>query len=126
MANSPIKIINGTVVSYNLTDSDVNTTYDIEVSADGANNQSVVASPLDTNIKRIPILGESVMILQADSAEGSGGQKNTKKYYLNPSGLQKNIHSNALPAGNKVGTTDGGASYASAQNGNPNYIKHYR
>jgi hypothetical protein len=120
MSNSPIKIINGTVVSYNLTDSDVNTTYDIEVSADGANNQSVVASPLDTNIKRIPILGESVMILQADSAEGSGGQKNTKKYYLNPSGLQKNIHSNALPAGNKVGTTDGGASYASAQNGNPN------
>lgn len=120
MANSPIKITNGTVVSYNLTDSDVNTTYEIKISADGSNNQSIVASPLDVNIKRVPILGESVMILQADSAEGSGGQRNTKKYYLNPSGLQKNIHSNALPNGNKINTTDGGDSYVSAQNGNPN------
>jgi hypothetical protein len=122
MANSPIKLTNGTVVSYNLTDSDVNTTYEIKVSADGSNSNIVSASPLDTNIKRIPIIGESVVILQADSPEGSGGQKNTKKYYFNPTGLQKNIHNNALPGGNTVTTSDDGNSYPNALAGNPTLL----
>lgn len=120
MAVTPVKISNGEVLSYNLTDSDENTTYRIEVASEGAVNGITVASPLDSNIKRIPLIGESVLILQASTADGSGAQSKSTTYYLNPTSLQKNIHNNALPKGNTVFGGDNDASYGSAQSGNPN------
>ena len=120
MAITPVKISNGEVLSYNLTDSDENATYRIEVASEGGANGITVASPLDSNIKRIPLIGESVLILQASTADGSGAQSKSTTYYLNPTSLQKNIHNNALPKGNTVFGGDNDASYGSAQSGNPN------
>jgi len=52
----------GTVQKINLKDDDVNEVYSIEVVTRSSSMAFVVVYPLDTNIKRIPIVGEQVII----------------------------------------------------------------
>jgi hypothetical protein len=60
----------GEVIAINLTDDDFSTTYAIKVRLT-PNNQEAIAYPLNANIKRVPIIGESVIIVPATLAEGS-------------------------------------------------------
>ena len=50
-------------------------------------------------MRRIPLIGESVLIVQATSGEGKPEKRNsnTTYYYLNPVSIQKNPHNNSLP-----------------------------
>ena len=117
---SKIKFQNGSVISYSLADDDVNSLYKITAKTDGSANQTLDAYPLDTNIKRIPIIGESILVITTDSGTTRGGILKTRHYYMNPTGVQSNVHSNALPGAKTVYATHKSGKYTVVQTGNPN------
>jgi len=114
------KITNATVVSYSLVDDDVNNIYEISAASVGSNNTITKAYPLDVNIKRVPILGESVILMTSDSAETAGGSNTTRTYYMNSVGIQNNIHTNALPGSKATKSGESDAGYSKTAAGNPN------
>ena len=81
-----------------------------------------IAFPLDTNIKRVPVVGEVVNLVKGMSSDSSPNVAKPQYYFTTPISLQKNINHNALPKGfSKL--SGGGASsdgYADASAGNPN------
>ena len=81
-----------------------------------------IAFPLDTNIKRIPVVGEMVKLLTGTSPSSSPDKSKPIYYYTTTTSLQKNINHNALPKGNSVLVGSGGdsANYAEVSAGNPN------
>jgi len=115
-----IKIQNASVISYNLVDDDVNNIYKITAKSDTSVNTTFDVYPLDTNIKRIPILGEPVLILTADSPDTYGGALKTKHYYMNPTGVHGNIHSNVLPDVKTLKGEIPPKTYSESEAGNPN------
>jgi len=117
---SRVKFTNGSVIAYNLVDDNSDTIYRITATTDGSVNSALAAYPLDTNIKRIPIIGESVLIVSTDSAETYGGILKTRHYYMNPTGVQSNIHNNALPDAKTLIVEDKSDSYSDTESGNPN------
>jgi len=118
MAN--VKFQNGSVISYSLIDDDVNDIYRITATTDGSVNNTIAVYPLDTNIKRIPIIGESILIVTTDTAETFGGILKTRHYYMNPTGVHNNIHSNALPDAKTLLIDDTSDTYSDSSAGNPN------
>jgi hypothetical protein len=57
----------------------------------------ITAKPLNTNILKIPIKGEVVLILKAPSSYASGIKITNDNYYIDIVSLQSSIHHNALP-----------------------------
>ena len=110
----------GTVQKINLKDDDVNEVYSIEVVTRSSSMTFVVVYPLDTNIKRIPIVGEQVIILTSQSPEGAPNKIAKKRYYLNPTSTQQNVHNNALPKATIGNSTTSGGDYGDTSAGNPN------
>jgi hypothetical protein len=109
----------GEVIAINLTDDDFSTTYAIKVRLT-PNNQEAIAYPLNANIKRVPIIGESVIIVPATLAEGSSTKTVSRLYYIDVISIQQNIHHNALPSVAGVPSTQMGDDYSSTSPGNPN------
>jgi hypothetical protein len=109
----------GEVIAINLTDDDFTLTHSIEVKST-PNNQVATAYPLNANIKRVPIIGESVIILPGTLAEGSGTKPLARLYYIDVISIQQNIHHNALPGVSGVPSTQTGGDYSSTSAGNPN------
>ena len=114
-----VKFKAATVLAVNLSDSNVQTAHQISVLASGAVNRPTIARPYDVNIKRIPLIGETVLILTMDTAESSPGGAKKSSYYLPAVGLQGNTHSNALPGSKEQIQPDADAA-SNASNGNPN------
>ena len=88
----------GTVTGVNLSDSDNSTLNEIIVSlqtADGSSFNRCI--PLDSNFKKIPIIGESVIVIPANSDEGKDGNASARAYYMCVVGMQNNVNHNALP-----------------------------
>lgn len=109
----------GEVIAINLTDDDFSTTYAIKVRLT-PNNQVAIAYALNTNIKRVPLIGESVIIVPATLAEGNSTKTVSRLYYIDVISIQQNIHHNALPAVAGAPSTQTGADYSSTSAGNPN------
>ena len=90
--------LTGVVVAINLTDSgdEVNT---IWVSVNKSGGQIVEkASPLNMNVRYIPIKGELVYLVTAASPFGNPiGATGGKYYYTSPVSVHKNINHNAFP-----------------------------
>ena len=117
-------IQSGTIQAITLRDDDPNEVYSIQVLSERATGNFETAYPLDANIKRIPLLGESVILISALGPEASGGSRRNIQYYLQPTSVQNNVHNNALPTGaNPVGATSAQGSISSAAAGNPNITK---
>lgn len=112
-------INNGTVVKINLKDNDINTVYSIQVKLTDSFNTLVEAYPIDTNIKRIPIKGEQVLVIATDSATISTNSGGSRFYYLNPIPVHNNIHNNALPRAHSYVSENQTATYETST-GNPN------
>ena len=112
-------IQSGEVIAINLTDDDFTTTYAVKVRLT-PNNQVAIAYALNTNIKRVPIIGESVIIIPATLAEGSSTKTVSRLYYIDVISIQQNIHHNALPSVSGVIGTTSGDDYSSTSAGNPN------
>lgn len=116
------KITVGTVQKINLKDEDVNELYAIQCFTQTTVNQQIKAYPFDMSMRRIPLIGESVIILQGASGESEPTKRNsnTTYYYLNPISIQKNPHNNALPTSKTlISSTAGAAKYAAAAAGVP-------
>ena len=117
-------IQSGTIQAITLRDDDPNEVYSIQVLSERATGNFETAYPLDANIKRIPLLGESVILISALGPEASGGSRRNIQYYLQPTSVQNNVHNNALPKGaNPVGAVSAQGSISSAVAGNPNITK---
>jgi len=112
-------IQSGEVIAINLTDDNFETTYAVKVRLT-PNNQVAIAYALNTNIKRVPIIGESVIIVPATLAEGSSTKTVSRLYYIDVISIQQNIHHNALPSVAGVPITTQGGDYSSTSAGNPN------
>ena len=117
-------IQSGTIQAITLKDDNPNEVYSIQVLTAKGGGNFETAFPLDTNIKRIPLLGESVILISALGPEGQGGSRRQIQYYLNPTSVQVNVHNNALPKGAVAKITGGTASgIPSAAAGNPAVTK---
>src|SRR5210317_49520 len=117
-------IQSGTIQAITLRDDDPNEVYSIQVLSERATGNFETAYPLYANIKRIPLLGESVILISALGPEASGGSRRNIQYYLQPTSVQNNVHNNALPKGaNPVGAVSAQGSISSAVAGNPNITK---
>tara|TARA_B110000444_G_C18812860_1_gene583567 strand:- start:719 stop:1711 length:993 start_codon:yes stop_codon:yes gene_type:complete len=111
----------GTVQKINLLDDDVNELYSIEVLTSQGQGQFETCYPVDTNIKRVPLLGESVLVFPGLGPEASGGSRRSKQYYLAPTSVQLSIHNNALPKGSILEKTpSAGGNVGDTSAGNPN------
>lgn len=95
----------------------------VQFNASGQKSQrEQIAFPLDTNIKRVPVVGEAVNLIKGMSSDSSPNIAKPQYYFTTPISLQKNINHNALPKGQST-LTGGGAnagSYSDAAAGNPN------
>ena len=116
------KITVATVKRINLKDNDVNELYAIQAYNQTTVNQQIKAYPMDMSMRRIPLIGETVIIMQGASGESSPDKRNsnTTYYYLNPVSIQKNPHNNALPTSKTlISTAVAAAGYLAAAAGVP-------
>tara|TARA_B110001450_G_C17603052_1_gene473837 strand:- start:140 stop:1126 length:987 start_codon:yes stop_codon:yes gene_type:complete len=109
----------GTVQRVLLKDDNVNQLYCIEVLTSNSQGIFEKVYPADSNIKRIPLVGESVLVFTGLGPEASGGSRRAKQYYFAPTAVQLNVHNNALPKGAITRKGKGGTDTESAQTGNP-------
>jgi len=107
MAASGTLVTSGTVTSITLTDNNPNTVLSIAVRTQGVGS-SLTAYPLDANIKRVPLIGEQVVVIKSTSPSKFPGKQTTRSYYLNPTAVQLNVHNNALLNADSVGFSGGG------------------
>lgn len=116
------KISVATVKRINLKDNDVNELYAIQAYTQTTVNQQIKAYPMDMSMRRIPLIGETVIVMQGASGESSPDKRNsnTTYYYLNPVSIQKNPHNNALPTSKTLlSAASAVAGYAAAAVGIP-------
>lgn len=115
-------VITGTVKKIELSDSNPNDLYAIQVYIPGNVNNQIKAYPYDLSIQKIPLIGETVVLIQGSSTTSKPSQRrqSTTYYYLNPISLQKNVHSNALPGSNiLIGSAKSAANFAASAVGVP-------
>lgn len=88
----------GTVIGINLSDSNSDNFNSIIVSLkDRASRNNLRCFPLNPNSRHIPVLGEQVYVIVANSDEASASSQSSRNYYISVVGLQKNVNHNALP-----------------------------
>ena len=109
-----------TIQKVNLKDYDINKVYSIEVVSRASSNSFVEVFPLDTNIKRIPLVGEQVIVLVSQSPDGASHKIANKRYYIGPTATQQNVHNNALPKATIGKSVNIGGDYGDTSAGNPN------
>ncbi len=109
----------GSVIAVNLKDDNFDTTYAIRVRLKPSNTE-IIAYPLNTNIKRVPLIGESVLIVASTIAEGNSAKSTQRQYYIDIVSIQQNIHQNALPDVNAIKTENTLSTYEDVSAGNPN------
>lgn len=111
----------GVVVRTNLKDNDINENYSIDVLLTDSSAILRKAYPLDTNIKRVPIIGEVVLVFSSIDVNANRGTKGSRLYYMNPISLQLNPNNNALPPViAPISTESNNNSYNDTINGTPN------
>ena len=72
----------------------------VQFNASGQKSQrEQMLFPLDTNIKRVPVVGEAVNLIKGMSSDSSPNIAKPQYYFTTPISLQKNINHNALPKG---------------------------
>ena len=113
----------GTIQSINLKDDNPNEVYSVKVFLDTSKNVLVDVYPVDINIKRIPLVGEQVVVVAAKDAEVNPNKKSSKKYFLNVLPIQNNIHNNSLPEANSNRLSNSLVSYFNTITGTPNISK---
>ncbi len=115
----------GLVTEVKLQDSDTDLLYSIKVNVNSSAGRTVIektAYPLDTNIKKVPVVGEMVYIINERGPESNALANRSRLYYVTPLSLQRNINHNALPKGfvQLDGSGANSGDYAAASAGNPN------
>ena len=114
------RLQSGTIQEVNLKDDDVNILYSIKVLMRSGRGVLIEAFPLDVNVKRIPVLGEQVIVIKSQSPESDPKKTRSKNYYLHPVPVQLNVHNNSMPKAHSVFATTSGGDYSSTSTGTPN------
>lgn len=83
---------------------------------------SLIAKPLNTSTRRIPLVHEVVLLVKAPSAYTSGTRTDTDNYYIDIIGLSNNLNHNSLPTVSKItsntNTKNNSTDYSQTQTGN--------
>ena len=113
------------VTEVKLQDNDSDLLYSIKIKTNNASGRSETertAYPLDTNIKRIPVVGELVYVINERGPDSNAFAARSRLYYVTPLSLQRNTNHNALPKGYTTLKGDGAdaGGYSEAAAGNPN------
>ena len=113
----------GTISKVFLDDSTSDQVYKVIVTTQSEGTTARVdAFPLNTNVKVIPIVGESVLLLNGLSPTANATALGDRRhYYLHPTSLQNNVNHNAIPNINaKAQINDQDQSISSVESGIPN------
>ena len=111
-----------TVQKIILKDNDVNEVYEIQCFNQKNPNQQITAYPYDLSFRRIPLIGESVVLIRASQPESNPAKRESNQtfYYLNPVAIQRNPHNNSLPTSKTLLSTGASAAgYEAAAAGVP-------
>jgi hypothetical protein len=113
----------GVVKSIVLKDGVPNDTYRIEVYVGASSGVPQLAWPVDSNITKVPLLGETVLLFSGIGPERKSGGGHTRLYYQ-PISLQANPNNNALPNSNVPKSESGGlggsvGAFSESSTGNP-------
>jgi hypothetical protein len=83
---------------------------------------AITARPLDYNIKKIPLVGEIVLLLRGPSAGSSAVGGSSQNYYLTTYSVQSLVHHNAIPDVSKTTSTNQSKTndYSNAEQGHLN------
>jgi hypothetical protein len=115
-------VIFGTVENIVLDDKDSEKLYKIFVATTtGLTGNTIEAYPLDMTSKKIPVIGEQVVVVLGSNADANSQKRSsTRNYYISTVGIQSNINHNALPKLNSkssvgLGNIDGAFAGVSAQ-----------
>jgi len=98
----------GVVKSIVLKDGVPNDTYRIEVYVGASSGVPQLAWPVDSNITKVPILGETVLLFSGIGPECKSATGSPRLYYQ-PVSLQSNPNNNALPNSNVQKSDSGGS-----------------
>lgn len=119
-------MIFGTVENIVLDDKDSEKLYKIYVATTtGLTGNTIEAYPLDMTSKKIPVIGEQVMVVLGSNADANSQKRSSvRNYYISTVGIQSNINHNALPKLNlktaaSVGNLDGAFAGVPAQTSTP-------
>lgn len=111
----------GVVQSITLTDNDINEVYSIQLLLTESSGVLRTAYPLDTSIKRIPLIGEIVLVFPSIGTNANRGGKDSRLYYMNPISIQLNPNNNALPPTiSPLAPETNNQSYDNTSSGTPN------
>lgn len=103
------EVISDTSVTYKRkTDgTDANELFKVDVKIFQQNNEKIIScKPASSNIKQIPIIGETVLIFQGYDHTSTYEKKRRQWYYMIPIGIQSSVNSNILPINSQVFTPD--------------------
>lgn len=100
--NSSFDIQPAEVIEINYKDSSPEQIYNIKVipltsERVTTKQMAITARPLDYNIKKIPLVGEIVLLLRGPSAGSSAIGGSSQNYYLTTYSIQSLVHHNAIP-----------------------------
>jgi len=93
-----------------------------KTSSRGGIKNKQFASPINSNIKRIPLIGEQVLIIRSIAGTSFSGGADLNFYYLDPINVQGELNNNALPGQldySTSGGSDTSTEYSQTQ-GTPN------
>ena len=116
------------VLDVNLTDGNPQNLYSALVkpiyTRKGPNKATAfTARPLDSNIKRIPLIGEVVLLIRGPTSYSEANVESFEYYYTFSVNIQNSIHHNAFPELSTVEADDAGSDYKESSAGNPNVVK---
>ena len=119
-------MIFGTVENIVLDDKDPEKLYKIYVATTtGQTGNTIEAYPLDMTCKKIPVIGEQVMVALGSNADSNAQKRSSvRNYYISTVGIQSNVNHNALPKLNvksatSFGNLDGAFAGVPAQTSTP-------
>lgn len=94
----------------------------IQVQMVGVGKITRLAAPINSNMKRIPLIGELVPLQKGTSGVGFAGGSSTTYYYFDPINVQGELNNNALPGQTKISVSPGSGTSAgySQTPGTPN------
>lgn len=102
----------GEVVEIIYNDKNPNLSYGLKIklfdetgASDSTSPAVVTASPLNSNILRVPLVGELVVLVKAPNSYASGLRNSEEWYYSDIINLQKGIHHNSIPTATKFELT---------------------
>ncbi len=104
-------ISSGTANTYELIntedESNINTLFTVDVLVKESRNTRILSAiPADNNIKRIPVIGETVIVFQLYDHTSSVVNRRFQWYYLNPIGIKSSINNNIQPVNSETFTPD--------------------